>query len=243
MSCFVTVRMQAAHGPWSFLAGASFIAAGLPGMGLSCRPGCIPVSLLPARLRRNPVPRVTCVRARARFAAARSIAPARARGGRRAPGAPSGAVSWNVMFCHGPYAGGAWAMVVSGRRVVHCRRPPRHGPFLSARLHSGLPAAGPPAAEPCSARNVRARPCAFRGGAPDCACARARGADARPLGEPLRRCVMACHVLSRSVCRRRMGHGRFWQARRSLPPASPAWVFPLDPVAFRPPRCGTLFRA
>ena len=125
-------------------------------------------------------------------------------------------------------------MVVSGRRSGHCRRPPpvsrpRQRSLLSIRLHSGLPAAGPPAAEPCFARNVRARACArlraFRGGAPDCACARARGgrrAPARPaFGEPLRRCVMECHVLSRSVCRRRIGHGRFGQALRSLPPASP----------------------
>ena len=167
--------------------------------------------------------------ARARPCAFRGGAPdcACAREGRTPGpwGASSGAVSWNVMFCHGPYAGGAWAMVVSGRRAVHCRRPPRHGSLLSVRLHSGLPVAGPPEAEPCFARNARARPRAFRAGAPDCACARARGgrrAPARPaLGEPLRRCVMECHVLSRSVCRRRIGHGRFGQALRSLPPASP----------------------
>ena len=162
------------------------------------------------------------------------------------------------MFCHGPYAGDAWAMVVSGRRVVHCRRPPRHGSFLSARLHSGLPAAGPPAAEPCFARNVRARPCAFRGGAPDCACARARGADARPLGSPFGAVswhVMFCHgpyagdawamvVSGRRVvhCRRPPRHGSFLSIRlhSGLPAAGPPAAEPCfarnvraRPCAFR----------
>ena len=150
----------------------------------------------------------------ARFAAARPIAPAHAREGRTPGplGSPFGAVSWNVMFCHGPYAGGAWAMVVSGRRVVHCRRPPRHGSLLSIRLHSGLPAA-----EPCFARNVRARPCARFAAARLIAPARAGGGRRAHVSPRLQRCFF------RAGAKREAARPR--GCRSSPPVPILSWIF------------------
>ena len=118
------------------------------------------------------------------------------------------------------------------------------------------------ATEPCfRAYRVRARPRAFRGGAPDCACARMRGRGAartaprrfasRPAGQggPAP-CVMECHVLSWPPCGEPIATRHFGNG--SADPlgfagiASPAWI-PLPSLvrAMRPPParpcCGTLF--
>ena len=115
-------------------------------------------------------------------------------------------------------------MVVSGRRSDHRLRLPRFRiPDMGLCSRSGsipvslLPA---PAAEPCFARNVRARACArlraLRGGAvraPDCACAHARGTDARPLELP----SALCHGLSCFVMVRMWATHRPWSFRAGAP--------------------------
>ena len=164
----------------------------------------------PAALRNPVFARIARPPARARYAAARPIAPAPAREGEaqrarlpvaaKAAGPPAARpgrevprpVSWNVMSCHGLHAGSSYTLASSVMTASFRPAPPasrlRHGALLSSLVR----AMRPPPARPCCgtlfrAYRVRACPRALRGGAPDCACARARGRGAArrsPAGLP-----------------------------------------------------------